>query len=222
MSRSRPSVGKLGSPGSDTPSTGHGFGFAWANRKKSFASAFGRMTRLACTLPGASPDVGPVNAPDRMRSRSVRPSEYPRSGKASIATSIRLSGTIITDRRAARQSPRSVVFGKADQKLTFDNTIAGLARDSGNDAIGRRGEAEHRLHGLQHDHDLAARYSHPRFGSDLGDLSGDRRDKPAAGIVFLACGGDRIGQLQPPGFAVAADCHGVGDTNDRHLLARIV
>ena len=29
------------------------------------------MTRLACTLPGARPEVGPVNAPVRMRRRSA-------------------------------------------------------------------------------------------------------------------------------------------------------
>ena len=55
----RPKLGRRGSPGSETASTGQGFGFAWANRRKSWASALGRMTRFAWTLPGASPAVGP-------------------------------------------------------------------------------------------------------------------------------------------------------------------
>ena len=45
--------GKAGSPASETARTGHGFGLAWAKRRKSCARAFGRITRFACTLPGA-------------------------------------------------------------------------------------------------------------------------------------------------------------------------
>ena len=35
------------------------------------------MTRLACTLPGARPAVGPVKAPARMRRRSRSPALPP-------------------------------------------------------------------------------------------------------------------------------------------------
>jgi hypothetical protein len=45
----------------------------------------------------------------------------------------------------------------------------------------------------QHDHDLAAHDCHSRFGSDLRDLSGDRRNQPASRIVFLGCRSDRVG-----------------------------
>src|ERR1700722_8027211 len=73
MSRSSPRRGKCGDPSSDPAGTGRGRGFACANRRKSCARSRGRTTRLACTFPGARPEVGPVNAPVRMRRRSADP-----------------------------------------------------------------------------------------------------------------------------------------------------
>ena len=87
MSRSSPKLGRRGSPGSETASTGQGFGFAWANRRKSWASACGRMTRLAWTLPGASPAVGPQRSRDRIRARSRLPASTAREDPKSIELS---------------------------------------------------------------------------------------------------------------------------------------
>src|SRR6266446_10214751 len=84
MSRSSPRLGRRGSPASETASTGQGFGLACAKRKKSWASAFGRMTRWAWTLPGASPGVLPVKSPARIRSRSRVPAATPRSSASFI------------------------------------------------------------------------------------------------------------------------------------------
>src|SRR5215831_11795519 len=84
MSRSSPRPGRRGSPASETARTGHGFGFAWAKRKKSWASALGRITRFAWTLPGASPAVGPAKSRERIRSRSRLPASTLRSDPRSI------------------------------------------------------------------------------------------------------------------------------------------
>src|SRR6516162_7931556 len=88
MSRSAPKPGRRGSPGSETASTGQGFGLAWAKRRKSWASACGRTTRLACTLPGAKPAVVPEKSPDRMRRRSRTPAATPRPTDSFIKASL--------------------------------------------------------------------------------------------------------------------------------------
>ena len=77
------------------------------------------------------------------------------------------------------------LLGKADKKLAFNDTVAGLAGHRGDDAVGGRRKAEHRLHRFQDHHDLAARDRHAGFGKDLRDLAGDRCNKPAACVVFL-------------------------------------
>ena len=53
-------------PGSITSSRGQGFGLRWQNNKKSKAISLGSMARLACTWPGATPDVIPRHALDRI------------------------------------------------------------------------------------------------------------------------------------------------------------
>src|SRR3954452_418966 len=57
MSRSTPSAGILGSPASDMPMIGHGLGLSWQNRWNEAASFSGRITRLPCTKPLATPAV---------------------------------------------------------------------------------------------------------------------------------------------------------------------
>src|SRR5215469_1988997 len=94
MSRSSPKFGKKGSPGSETASTGQGFGFAWVKRRKSCASAAGRITRFAWTLPGAKPAVGPEKSPARIRRRSRLPASTPRSNHASITQPRRLAAIL--------------------------------------------------------------------------------------------------------------------------------
>src|SRR5579862_531163 len=60
------------SPAAETPISGHGFGLRWQNCRKSCAKACGRIARLACTKPGARPDVGPECALRRIASRAAR------------------------------------------------------------------------------------------------------------------------------------------------------
>src|SRR5271154_4206035 len=62
-----------GLPGAETPISGHGFGLFWQNCKKSCARFCGRTARLACTRPGARPDVGPECWLRRIASRAARP-----------------------------------------------------------------------------------------------------------------------------------------------------
>src|SRR5664279_5423878 len=57
MSRSIPSEGMRGSPTSDMPMMGHGFGLSWQNRWNEAASFSGRIARLPCTKPLATPAV---------------------------------------------------------------------------------------------------------------------------------------------------------------------
>src|SRR5436305_11320681 len=57
MSRSRPSDGMRGLPGSDMPMIGHGFGLSWQKRWNDAASFSGRIARLPCTYPLATPAV---------------------------------------------------------------------------------------------------------------------------------------------------------------------
>jgi hypothetical protein len=73
ISKLVPKVRKCGSPFSETARMGHGFGFAFANLRKSCANTSGKMTRFAWTFPGANPVVGPVKLPARMRNRSASP-----------------------------------------------------------------------------------------------------------------------------------------------------
>src|SRR6516162_2255093 len=49
-----------GSPGAETPIKGQGFGLRRQNCRKSWAKACGRMARLPCTKPGATPEVEPT------------------------------------------------------------------------------------------------------------------------------------------------------------------
>jgi hypothetical protein len=70
---SAPSVGTLGTPGSVTAITGHGFGLHWQKLAKSAAMSLGRTTRFPCTNPGARPAVGPVSVPALAASRTSRP-----------------------------------------------------------------------------------------------------------------------------------------------------
>ena len=50
-------------PTSTTSSRGHGLGLRWQKSRKSNACSLGRITRLACTRPGAIPLVRPLNSP---------------------------------------------------------------------------------------------------------------------------------------------------------------
>src|ERR1700733_628506 len=75
MSRSSARAGMRGSPGAETPISGHGFGLLWQNCIKSCARFCGRMARLACTKPAARPDVGPSCLLRRIASRAARPGE---------------------------------------------------------------------------------------------------------------------------------------------------
>src|SRR5262245_2828418 len=77
MSRSAPRAGRCGSPGFETASSGQGFGFSWQKRRKSLASAAGRITTLPCAKPSARPEVWPVCSPDRTRSRAAWPAFCP-------------------------------------------------------------------------------------------------------------------------------------------------
>src|SRR5215212_6607429 len=70
MSMPSPSAGSLGSPGSETPMSGQGFGLSWQKRRKSVASSRGRITTLPCTWSGAMPLVAPVHSPERIRPRA--------------------------------------------------------------------------------------------------------------------------------------------------------
>ena len=106
--------------------------------------------------------------------------------------------------KAAAVSTASVSSANATSIWPSIDGIAGPARYHGDDAVRRRGEAEHRLHRLQHDKDLAARDRHARLRHDLRDLSRDRRDQPAARIVLLGRGADRIRQAETPGLAALA------------------
>src|ERR1700712_5286350 len=57
MSRSSPSEGMRGSPTSDMPMIGQGFGLSWQKRWNEAASFSGRIARLPCTKPLAIPAV---------------------------------------------------------------------------------------------------------------------------------------------------------------------
>src|SRR4030088_1602800 len=57
MSRSIPSDGIRGSPTSDMPMIGHGFGLSWQKRWNEAASFSGRIARLPWTKPLATPAV---------------------------------------------------------------------------------------------------------------------------------------------------------------------
>src|SRR3954447_12067816 len=52
-----PSDGMRGFPTSDMPMIGHGFGFSWQKRWNDAASFSGRIARLPCTKPLATPAV---------------------------------------------------------------------------------------------------------------------------------------------------------------------
>ena len=81
MSRSSASAGSRQSPGAAAARSGQGLGLSWQNRRKSVASAPGRMARLPCTVPGATPAVAPLNSPRRIISRTSRP-VFPAAGGA--------------------------------------------------------------------------------------------------------------------------------------------
>src|ERR1700704_619572 len=57
MSRSTPKDGIRGSPTSDMPMMGHGFGLSWQKRWNEAASFSGRIARLPWTKPLATPAV---------------------------------------------------------------------------------------------------------------------------------------------------------------------
>src|SRR5207248_11179408 len=57
ISRSSPSAGMRGSPTSDMPMIGHGFGLSWQKRWNALASFSGRIARLPWTKPLARPAV---------------------------------------------------------------------------------------------------------------------------------------------------------------------
>src|SRR5271163_842745 len=71
MSRSSPSEGILGSPTSDMPMIGHGFGLSWQKRWNVPASFSGRIARLPWTKPLATPAVV-ADIPARQSSRACR------------------------------------------------------------------------------------------------------------------------------------------------------
>ena len=66
-----PRPGRRGSPGfSLMARSGQGRGLAWQKRKKLSAQLCASTTRLHCTKPGASPEVGRRHRPWRIRRRS--------------------------------------------------------------------------------------------------------------------------------------------------------
>src|SRR5271165_4443624 len=140
MSRSSPSDGKFGSPGSETAKTGQGFGLACAKRRKSCARAFGKMTKLACTFPAARPAVGALNSPARIRRRSRVPASMLRSVVALIARSRSRSKILppIGDcrQKSGRRRGRSRVF---PYECFFSRCrhLAGNQRDHGAETFRR-------------------------------------------------------------------------------------